>query len=150
MVVLVVCDGYSDLGHHVHLLYPRFMFSVCSSSRSLSVLLVSIESVEYAVVTLMAMRMLTVVMCGVSVRVSVSVCMYLCVRVVLYAGGYERAVVSTLAGGVGGTNQAFSDGFGTNAGFYNSFGVTVDASGNLFVADTSNNRIRKVTAGGGT
>ncbi len=56
-------------------------------------------------------------------------------------------VVSTLAGGVGGTNQAFIDGFGTNASF-TPFDVTFDASGNVFVADAF--RIRKVTAGGGT
>jgi hypothetical protein len=62
----------------------------------------------------------------------------------------ERAVVSTLAGGVSGTNGAFSDGNGTNAGFSGPWGVAVDASGNVFVADRLNQRIRKVTAGGGT
>ncbi len=62
----------------------------------------------------------------------------------------ERAAVSTLAGGVGGTNGAFADGNGTNAGFYNPFGVAVDASGNVFVADQANQRLRKVTAGAGT
>ncbi len=58
----------------------------------------------------------------------------------------ERAVVSTLAGG----NGAFVDAIGTNAGFNGPTGVAVDASGNVFVADALNNRIRKVTAGGGT
>ena len=59
----------------------------------------------------------------------------------------ERAVVSTLAGiGI----ITFSDGVGTNAGFRYPYGVAVDASGNVFVADKQNNRIRKVTAGGGT
>ena len=62
----------------------------------------------------------------------------------------ERAVVSTLAGGISGTNGAFSDANGTNAGFFNPWGVAVDASGNVFVADSNNQRIRKVTAGGGT
>ncbi len=62
----------------------------------------------------------------------------------------ERAVVSALAGGGSGTNSAFSDGFGTNAGFASPNGVAVDASGNVFVADTDNQCIRKVTAGGGT
>jgi hypothetical protein len=62
----------------------------------------------------------------------------------------ERAVVSTLAGGVDGTQGAYADASGTNAGFYNIFGVAIDASGNVFVADRDNQRIRKVTAGGGT
>ncbi len=59
----------------------------------------------------------------------------------------ERAVVLTLAGG---GNSAFGDAFGTNAGFSLPNGVAVDASGNVFVADYNNHRIRKVTAGGGT
>ncbi len=62
----------------------------------------------------------------------------------------ERAVVFTLAGGASGTNGAFADAVGTNAGFNNPFGVAVDASGNVFVGDFSNQCIRKVTAGGGT
>jgi hypothetical protein len=61
----------------------------------------------------------------------------------------EWAVVSTLAGGVSGTNGAYADASGTNAGFSNPNGVAVDASGNVFVADSFNQRIRKVTAGGG-
>jgi hypothetical protein len=59
-------------------------------------------------------------------------------------------VVSTLAGGVSGTNGAYADASGTNAGFRNPRGVAFDASGNVFVGDSFNQRIRKVTAGGGT
>ncbi len=59
----------------------------------------------------------------------------------------KRTVVSTLAGG---TNGAYADGSGTNVGFNLPLGVAVDASGNVFVADYGNQRIRKVTAGGGT
>ncbi len=62
----------------------------------------------------------------------------------------ERAVVSTLAGGVSGTDGAYIDASGTNAGFRSPYGVAVDTSGNVFVGDTFNNRIRKVTSGGGT
>ncbi len=62
----------------------------------------------------------------------------------------DRSVVSTLAGGVSGTKGAFADASGTNAGFNNPIGVAVDASGNVFVAERMNQRIRKVTAGGGT
>ncbi len=59
----------------------------------------------------------------------------------------EWAVVSTFAGFGNGT---YVDGSGTTAGFNYPSGVAVDASGNVFVADRENQRIRKVTAGGGT
>ncbi len=62
----------------------------------------------------------------------------------------ERAVISMLAGGVNGTNGAFSDATGADAGFNFPTGMAVDASGAVFVADRFNQRIRKVTAGGGT
>lgn len=53
--------------------------------------------------------------------------------------------VTTLAGaGAKGT----ANGQGTAASFNNPFGVTVDTSGNLYVADTSNNLIRKIDASG--
>jgi hypothetical protein len=61
-----------------------------------------------------------------------------------------RTVVSTLAGGVNGNQPAFADASGINAGFNFPFGVAVDASGNVFVGDRHNHRIREVTAGGGT
>ncbi len=61
----------------------------------------------------------------------------------------ERAVVSTLAGGADGVVGIFADALGSNAGFDRPFGVAVDASGNVFVADTENQRIRKVMASKG-
>ena len=56
------------------------------------------------------------------------------------------AVVSTLAGSVG---AAGSDN-GTNgtARFNGPFGVTVDSADNIYVADTGNNTIRKITLSG--
>jgi hypothetical protein len=54
-------------------------------------------------------------------------------------------VVSTLAGS--GT-AGFADGSATTAKFSYPNGVAVDSSGNVYVADRSNNRIRKVTSAG--
>ncbi len=54
-------------------------------------------------------------------------------------------VVTTLAGnGTAGS----TDGTGTGAQFSSPGGVTVDISGNVYVADTNNHTIRKVTAAG--
>jgi hypothetical protein len=59
----------------------------------------------------------------------------------------EWAVLTTLAGS---GSYSFADGSGSNAGFYYLTGVAVDASSNVFVTDEYNQRIRKVTPGGGT
>lgn len=53
--------------------------------------------------------------------------------------------VSTLAGsGFSGT----ADGVGSAAQFFNMRGIGLDGAGNVFVADTANNRIRKIAADG--
>ncbi|HWA24327.1 MAG TPA: immunoglobulin domain-containing protein [Lacunisphaera sp.] len=57
------------------------------------------------------------------------------------------AVVTTLAGSAG--NLGNTDGTGTAARFNHPTGVVADAAGNVYVADTTNNTIRKVTAAGG-
>ena len=57
----------------------------------------------------------------------------------------SAGVVTTFAGS--GT-AGFLDGTGTTAKFYYPYGITIDASGNVFVSDRTNNRIRKVTSAG--
>lgn len=56
------------------------------------------------------------------------------------------SIVGTLAGsaGIGGS----ADGSGSAAGFARPADVAVDATGSLFVADTNNHTIRKITAAG--
>ena len=56
----------------------------------------------------------------------------------------SAGVVTTLAGSSAGDD----DGTGTAAKFYNPSGVAVDSSGNVYVADTSNHRIRKISSAG--
>jgi sugar lactone lactonase YvrE len=64
-----------------------------------------------------------------------------CIRVVTPAGA-----VSTLAGQFGQTGAA--DGPGTNALFASPIGIAVDSQTNVYVADTGNCAIRKITPGG--
>ena len=57
----------------------------------------------------------------------------------------QAGAVSTLAGK---GNSGATDGAGASATFNNPTGVAVDLTGNVFVADFLNNRIRKITPGG--
>jgi len=56
-------------------------------------------------------------------------------------------VVSTIAGLV--HSRGSADGYGTNsARFWSPFGIALDNSGDIFVADTGNNTIRKISPAG--
>ncbi|RDC62700.1 SMP-30/gluconolactonase/LRE family protein [Adhaeribacter pallidiroseus] len=57
----------------------------------------------------------------------------------------STGIISVLAGN---GQLGFADGSGTAASFNNPNGVAVDAQGNVYVADTGNHRIRKITPAG--
>ena len=57
----------------------------------------------------------------------------------------SKGLVSTLAGS---TTSGNSDGQGTAARFNQPAGIALDTSGNIYVADAFNNKIRKITPGG--
>lgn len=60
----------------------------------------------------------------------------------------KEITVTTLAGGKYENNGGYADGQGTEAQFWNPLGLAADNSGNIYVADYENNRIRKITPAG--
>ena len=67
----------------------------------------------------------------------VSVCVYVCVT--------TAGVVSTVAGS---TVSGYVDGVGTVAKFNYPNGISVDSTGNAWVADYNNNMIRRINTAG--
>lgn len=57
-----------------------------------------------------------------------------------------RGIVTTLAGTA--QTQGSADGTNGTARFHNPFGITVDSQDNIYVADTGNHTIRKITLAG--
>jgi sugar lactone lactonase YvrE len=56
----------------------------------------------------------------------------------------STGIITTVAGD-GAREYKGDGGLATSAGLYNPHGVAVDASGNIYIADTENNRVRMVT-----
>ena len=71
----------------------------------------------------------------------VFVCVYVCIRV--YMCVTTAGVVSTVSGGYG-----YVDGVGTVAKFNNPHGISVDSTGNAWVADRNNHMIRQINTAG--
>src|SRR5580765_3534567 len=65
---------------------------------------------------------------------------------VTFSAHAQRLTFTTLAGPATGAGSV--DGTGTAARFANPGGVAVDAGGNVYVADTDNQTIRKITPAG--
>lgn len=60
----------------------------------------------------------------------------------------STAEVTTFAGGGGNTNSGYVNGIGTAARFTRPSDIAVDATGTLYVADSGNGAVRKITPGG--
>jgi sugar lactone lactonase YvrE len=79
------------------------------------------------------------------------VCVLLIALQFAAVGKFARAADPTyvfdhLAGSVGGAGSA--DGLGVNARFASPSGIAVDPAGNVFVADSANNTVRRISASG--
>jgi sugar lactone lactonase YvrE len=68
-----------------------------------------------------------------------------CFPVVLAQVNYEPYLLTTFAGDAG---HGSADGTGSAARFYDPYGVAVDSSGYVYVADTHNQTIRRITPAG--
>ncbi|MEM9648904.1 MAG: IPT/TIG domain-containing protein [Bacteroidota bacterium] len=67
---------------------------------------------------------------------------------VLVGPEFNYVLSDTVVNTVAGSSQGHADGFGSTAKFYNPTGIAVDANGNVFIADSGNHRIRKITPDG--
>jgi len=70
------------------------------------------------------------------------------IRKLSKTGPANSWLVSTLAGSIASAGYGSADGMGTNAEFSYPNSLALDPAGNIYVADTENNEIRKVTPNG--
>ena len=72
----------------------------------------------------------------------------------VYVGDYNNNMIRKITPGgavttlAGSTTPGSTNATGTSASFWNPFGVVVDNCGNVYVADSSNQLIRKITSAG--
>src|SRR6266487_4431360 len=70
---------------------------------------------------------------------------FLALGLVLFQRTANAQVVTTFAGSGA---RGSADGNGAEASFWNPSSLAVDSSGNVYVGDTDNNKIRKITPSG--
>ena len=72
-----------------------------------------------------------------------------------YSGRFRKVtaagIISTVAGSIGSASYTYSGDGGSaiNAGFNQPYGVVFDSAGNIYIADYSNSRVRKITVATG-
>ena len=76
-----------------------------------------------------------------------AVLVFLCFGITSQSGFAQSGTITTYAG-TGGAGFGGDDGLATSAVLSGPRGVAVDAAGNLFIVDSYNSRIRKVTPNG--
>jgi len=81
-------------------------------------------------------------------NVFVRVCLFSAFFVLLNLSGLAQSGIISTAAGNGNSGFGGDGGPATLAQLFNPYGVASDSAGNLYIADTSNNRIRKVTPAG--